>query len=68
MQMGSMSLFHWAIVLFVALLFFGPKRLGTLGKSLGQGIRNLREGIAADTEQDNLQKRDEPKHEKPPSP
>jgi sec-independent protein translocase protein TatA len=33
------------IVLFVVLMFFGPKRLPTLGRSLGQGFREFKDGI-----------------------
>jgi len=44
--MGSMSLGHWLVVLVVVLLVFGPKRLGDVGKGLGQGLRGLREGLA----------------------
>ncbi len=48
--MGSMSPLHWLIVLLVVLLVFGPKRLSSLGKGLGEGIRSFREGISGDTE------------------
>ena len=41
-----MSIGHWLIVLLVALLFFGPKRLGDVGKGLGQGLKGLREGLS----------------------
>ena len=34
-----------AIVLIVALLVFGPRRLPELGSSLGQGIRGFGQGI-----------------------
>jgi len=44
--MGSMSLAHWLVVLVVVMLVFGPKRLGDVGKGLGQGLRGLREGLA----------------------
>jgi sec-independent protein translocase protein TatA len=44
--MGTMSIGHWLIVLVVVLLVFGPKRLGDVGKGLGQGLRGLREGLA----------------------
>jgi len=44
--MGSMSPLHWLVVLVVVLLVFGPKRLGDVGKGLGQGMRGLREGLA----------------------
>src|SRR6185503_18027730 len=43
--MGTMSPLHWLVVL-VVLLVFGPKRLGDVGKGLGQGLRGLREGLA----------------------
>jgi len=48
--MGSMSAAHWLIVLVIVLLVFGPKRLGSLGKGLGEGIRSFREGLAGDGE------------------
>ncbi len=51
--MGSMSAAHWLIVLVIVLLVFGPKRLGSLGKGLGEGIRSFREGLAGDTEKDH---------------
>lgn len=33
------------VVLLVVLLFVGPKRLPALGRSLGQGMREFKEGI-----------------------
>ena len=44
--MGSMSLAHWIIVLVIVLLIFGPNKLASLGKGMGEGIRNFREGLA----------------------
>lgn len=38
----------WAdvlIVLLVVVLFFGPKRLPQLGRSLGQGLKEFKDGI-----------------------
>ena len=34
-----------AVVLLVVLLIFGPKRLPQLGKSLGHGMREFKDGI-----------------------
>jgi sec-independent protein translocase protein TatA len=34
------------IVLIIALLILGPKRLPSAGRSLGQGLREFRDGIA----------------------
>jgi sec-independent protein translocase protein TatA len=48
--MGSMSPLHWLIVLLVVMLVFGPKRLASLGKGLGEGIRSFREGISGEGE------------------
>lgn len=45
--MGAMSITHWLVVLVVVLLVFGPKRLGDVGKGLGQGIKGLRDGLAS---------------------
>jgi sec-independent protein translocase protein TatA len=44
--MGAMSIGHWLIVLVIVLVIFGPKRLGNIGKGLGEGMRGLREGLA----------------------
>ncbi|MBQ9317118.1 MAG: twin-arginine translocase TatA/TatE family subunit [Atopobiaceae bacterium] len=38
------------IILVVALLIFGPKNLPKLGKSLGQTVKNVREGMEGDDE------------------
>ena len=35
------------IVLVIALIVFGPKRLPELGKSLGRGINEFREGVSS---------------------
>jgi sec-independent protein translocase protein TatA len=48
--MGSMSAVHWIIVLVVVLLVFGPKRLASLGKGMGEGIRSFREGLGGDAD------------------
>jgi sec-independent protein translocase protein TatA len=45
----------WAdalIVLLVVLLFFGPKRLPALGKSLGEGMREFKDSITGKSSSD----------------
>lgn len=54
--MGSMSVSHWLIVLIVVVLFFGPKKLPNIGKSLGEGIRALREGLSPQEEAKRAEK------------
>jgi sec-independent protein translocase protein TatA len=46
--MGSFSPTHWLIVVLVAAVLFGPSRLATLGKGLGEGIRSFKKGLDTD--------------------
>ncbi len=39
-----------AIVLIIALVVFGPKRLPELGKSLGRGIREFKGSVSGETD------------------
>ncbi|MCK5567727.1 MAG: twin-arginine translocase TatA/TatE family subunit [Actinomycetia bacterium] len=39
------------IILVIALIIFGPKKLPELGKSLGQAIRGFKEGTTKATEE-----------------
>jgi sec-independent protein translocase protein TatA len=43
--MGAMSMSHWLIVALVFAILFGSKKLGTLGQSLGEGIRGFRDAL-----------------------
>jgi sec-independent protein translocase protein TatA len=45
---------HWLVVIVIALVVFGPKRLPELGRSLGTGMRGFR---------DSLEGKDEPRPE-----
>ena len=42
-----------AIVLIIALVIFGPKRLPDLGKSLGKGMREFKDSLAGDSDRDD---------------
>ena len=44
---------HLLLILFIVLIVFGPKKLPEVGKSLGQAIRGLKEGINQDKEEMN---------------
>ena len=43
--MGSLSIWHWLIVLVVVVLIFGTKKLRTLGSDLGGAVKGFKEGI-----------------------
>ena len=43
--MGSMSIVHWLIVLFVVVLLFGPRRLPELAKGMGEAIREFKKAM-----------------------
>lgn len=43
--MGSLSIFHWLIVLVVVLVVFGTKKLPSIGSDLGKAVKGFKEGI-----------------------
>jgi sec-independent protein translocase protein TatA len=47
------------VVLLVVLLIFGPKRLPQLGKSLGHGMREFKDGITGNSNADDEEERPE---------
>lgn len=42
---GLMQPMHLLVILFIALLVFGPSKLSDLGKGLGQGIKNFKDAV-----------------------
>jgi sec-independent protein translocase protein TatA len=44
-----------AIVLIIALVIFGPKRLPDLGKSLGKGMREFKDSLSGENDDDDEQ-------------
>ena len=44
--MGSLSIWHWLIVLAVVVLIFGTKKLRNVGNDLGSAVKGFKEGIA----------------------
>ena len=45
-MLGNIGPLEIGIVLVIALLVFGPKRLPELGRSVGSGMREFKDGIA----------------------
>jgi sec-independent protein translocase protein TatA len=52
-MLGNIGPLEIAIVLVIALIVFGPKRLPELGRSLGKGIREFRGSIGGDHDDDD---------------
>jgi sec-independent protein translocase protein TatA len=48
---GLLSPWHIAILAVVLMFVFGPKKLPELGRSLGRGIREFKDGITHHHEQ-----------------
>ena len=59
--MGELSIWHWLLVLAIALLLFGPSKLGSLGKGLGEGIRNFKTAMKEGAEEKKEEKTEEKK-------
>ncbi len=46
--MGSLSIWHWLIVLVVVMMIFGTKKLRNIGSDLGGAVKNFKEGVRED--------------------
>lgn len=43
--MGSLSIWHWLIVLVIVALVFGTKKLGNMGADLGKAVKGFKDGV-----------------------
>ena len=48
--MGSLSIWHWLIVLVIVMLIFGTKKLRNIGADLGGAVRGFKDGMREGTE------------------
>jgi len=51
--MGSLSIWHWMIVLLVVLLLFGSGKVSTLMGDFAKGIKSFKKHMAEDEPQDS---------------
>jgi sec-independent protein translocase protein TatA len=56
--MGSMSIWHWLIVLLVVVLIFGTKKLRNIGEDLGGAVKGFKEGMKSSDEAPKQLKQD----------
>lgn len=47
--MGTLSIWHWLIVLVIVLLVFGTKKLRNIGQDLGGAVAGFKDGVKEGT-------------------
>jgi len=58
---GLFQPFHILLIIAIALLLFGPSKFASLGKGLGEGIRNFKSAIKEGSEEKKEEKTEEKK-------
>jgi len=43
--MGSLSIWHWLIVLLIVVMVFGTKKLKNVGQDLGSAVKGFKDGM-----------------------
>jgi len=51
--MGSLSIWHWLIVLLVVVMIFGTKKLRNMGGDLGGAVKGFKDGMKEGSTADN---------------
>ncbi|KQV90117.1 hypothetical protein ASD15_24780 [Massilia sp. Root351] len=49
--MGSMSIWHWLVVLVIIMLVFGTKKLGNIGSDVGKAVKGFKDGVKGGEEE-----------------
>lgn len=52
-MLGNIGPLEIVVVLIIALIVFGPKRLPELGNSLGKGIREFKDSVTGENKDDD---------------
>ena len=53
--MGSLSIWHWLIVLVVVVLIFGTKKLRNMGADLGSAVKGFKDGMKSEGDKPQAQ-------------
>lgn len=53
--MGSLSIWHWLIVLVIVMLVFGTKKIGNMGSDLGKAVKGFKDGVKGEEEKSAAQ-------------
>jgi sec-independent protein translocase protein TatA len=54
---GKIGLPELLLIIGIALLLFGPTKLASLGKSIGEGVRNFKSAMKEDEEHEKEEKK-----------
>jgi sec-independent protein translocase protein TatA len=55
---GLLQPMHLIVIVFIALLVFGPSKISQLGKGLGEGIKNFKDAVNEDPSKTAVIKKD----------
>lgn len=58
--MGSISIWHWLVVLLIVLLVFGTKKLRNIGADLGNAVKGFKDGVRGNAEEDKTAQQIQP--------
>lgn len=48
--MGTLSIWHWLIVLVIVMLVFGTKKIGNMGSDLGKAVKGFKDGVKGEAD------------------
>jgi len=58
--MGTWGIGHWLVVLLIAVLLFGTKKLGNIGGDVASAIKSFRKGLQDDDHSASAQLKADP--------
>jgi sec-independent protein translocase protein TatA len=65
--MGTWSIWHWLVVLLIAALIFGTKKLRNVGEDVGAAVKSFRKGLQDGNDKgEQPQLKADPANEAPP--
>lgn len=48
--MGSLSIWHWLVVLLIVVLIFGTKKLRNMGSDVGGAVKNFKDAMKEESD------------------
>jgi sec-independent protein translocase protein TatA len=58
--MGSLSIWHWLILLVIVMLVFGTKKLANMGSDMGKAVKGFKDGVKGEEDKPAAQPGAEP--------